>query len=99
MITPAQRAEILACSRRWSSSPASGARLFKPAWPAAKNLSRHCEARAAVMPNSRDTDSRSSPRRRRSTVARLRRAENRPFRSRSAVAPVALRAPSAAAEL
>ena len=61
------------------------------AWPAAKNLSRHCEARAAVMPNSRDTDSRSSPRRRRSTVARLRRAEHRPFRSRSAAAPVALR--------
>ena len=33
---------------------------------------RHCEARAAVIPNSRDTDSRSSPRSRRSTVARLR---------------------------
>ena len=62
---------ILACSRRWSSSPASVARLFKPAWPVAKNLSRPCEARAAVMPNSRDTDSRSSPRRRRSTVARV----------------------------
>ena len=51
---------ILACSRRWSSSRASGARLFSPAWPAARNWSRHCEARAAVIPNARDTDSRSS---------------------------------------
>ena len=74
----------LACSRWCSSSLASGARLFSPAWPAARNWSRHCEARAAVIPNSRNTDSRSSPRSRRSTVARLRRAENRPFRSRSA---------------
>ena len=40
---------------------------------------RHCEARAAVILNSRDTDSRSSPRSRRSTVTRLRRAENRPL--------------------
>ena len=48
--------------------------------------------------NARDTDSRSSPRSRQSTVARLRRAENRPFRSRSAAAPVALRAPAAAAD-
>ena len=81
----------LACSRWCSSSRASGARLFSPAWPAARNWSRQCEARAAVIPNSRDTDSRSSPRSRRSTVARLRRAENRPLRSRSAAAPVALR--------
>ena len=51
-----------------------------------------------MIPNSRDTDSRSSPRRRRSTVARLRRAENRPLRSRSAAAPVALRALSAAVD-
>ena len=28
---------ILACSRRWSSSRASGARLFRPACPAARN--------------------------------------------------------------
>ena len=88
----------LACSRWCSSSRASGARLFSPAWPAARNWSRHCEARAAVIPNSRDTDSRSSPRSRRSTVARVRRAENRPFRSRSAAAPVALRALSAAVD-
>ena len=88
----------LACSRWCSSSRASGARLFSPAWPAARNWSRHWEARAAVIPNSRDTDSRSSPRRRRSTVARLRRAENRPLRSRSAAAPVALRALSAAVD-
>ena len=59
---------------------------FSPAWPAVRNWSRHCEARAAVIPNSRDTDSRSSPRSRRSTVARLRRAEHRPFRSRAAAA-------------
>ena len=51
-----------------------------------------------MIPNSRDTDSRSSPRSRRSTVARLRRAENRPLRSRSAAAPVALRALSAAVD-
>ena len=58
----------LACSRWCSSSRASGARLFSPAWPAARNWSRHWEARAAVIPNSRDTDSRFSPRSRRSTV-------------------------------
>ena len=88
----------LACSRWCSSSRASGARLFSPAWPAARNWSRHWEARAAVIPNSRDTDSRFSPRSRRSTVARLRRAENRPFRSRSAAGLVALRALSAAVD-
>ena len=42
--------------------------------------------------------SRSSPRSRRSTVARVRRAENRPRRSRAAAAPVALRALSAAVD-
>ena len=42
----------LACSRWCSSSRASGARLFSPAWPAARNWSRHWEARAAVIPNS-----------------------------------------------
>ena len=88
----------LACSRWCSSSRASGARLFSPVWPAARNWSRHWEARAAVIPNSRDTDSRFSPRSRRSTVARLRRAENRPFRSRSAAGLVALRALSAAVD-
>ena len=88
----------LACSRWCASSRASGARLFSPAWPAARNWSRQCEARAAVIPNARDTDSRSSPRSRRSTVARVRRAENRPLRSRSAAAPVALRALSAAVD-
>ena len=46
--------------RPWSTRPASGARLFSPAWPAARNWSRQREARAAVIPNSRDTDSRSS---------------------------------------
>ena len=56
------------------------------------------DAAAAVIPNSRDTDSRFSPRSRRSTVARLRRAENRPFRSRSAAGLVALRALSAAVD-
>ena len=40
----------LACSRWCSSSRASGARLFSPAWPAARNWSRHWEARAAVIP-------------------------------------------------
>ena len=51
---------------------ASGARLFRLAWPAARNRSRHCEARAAVIPTARDTDSRSSPRNRRSTTSRFR---------------------------
>ena len=37
-----------------------------------------------MTPSSRDTDSRSSPRSRRSTVSRLRRAENRPPRPRPA---------------
>ena len=83
---------ILACSRRLASSLASGARLFRLAWPAARNRSRHCAARAAVIPSSRDTDSRSSPRSRRSTVSRLRRADNRPPRPRPAASPVALRA-------
>ena len=39
-----------------------------------------------------------SPRSRRSTVARLRRAENRPFRSRSTAAPIAIRASAAAVD-
>ena len=51
-----------------------------------------------MIPNARDTDSRFSPRSRRSTVARVRRAENRPFRSRSAAGLVALRALSAAVD-
>ena len=71
---------------------------LQPRLTRGRNWSRQCEARAAGIPNSRDTDSRSSPRSRRSTVARVRRAENRPRRSRSAAAPVALRALSAAVD-
>ena len=89
---------ILACSRRSSSFRASGGRLFRLAWPAARHRSRHCEARAAVIPTARDTDSRSSPRNRRSTTSRFRPTDNRPPRPGSAASPVALRAPSAAAD-
>ena len=67
-------------------------------WPAARNRSRHCEARAAVIPTARDTDSRSSPRNRRSTTSRFRPTDNRPPRPGPAASPVALRAPSAAAD-
>ena len=52
-------------------------------------LSRQCDARAAVIPTARDTDSRSSPRNRRITTSRLRPAENRPPRPRPAATPVA----------
>ena len=44
-----------------------------------------------MTPSSRDTDSRSSPRSRRSTVSRLRRADNRPPRPRPAAPPGFLR--------
>ena len=67
-------------------------------WPAARNRSRHCEARAAVIPTARDTDSRSFPRNRRSTTSRFRPTDNRPPRPGPAASPVALRAPSAAAD-
>ena len=44
-------------SGRLASSLASGARLFRLAWPAARNRSRHCEARAAdpQLPRHRQT--------------------------------------------
>ena len=54
------------------------------------------EASPSRRAGSRDTDSRSSPRSRHSTVSRLRPAENRPPRPRPVAAPVALRAPTAA---
>ena len=89
---------VLAQGDTSSSFRASGARLFRLAWPAARNRSRHCEARAAVIPTARDTDSRSSPRNRRSTTSRFRPTDNRPPRPGPAASPVALRAPSAAAD-
>src|SRR5581483_7049443 len=54
------------------------ARLFRLAWPPAKNWSRHSAIRAAVTPNSRDTRSRSSPRSTRSTASTFLREEQRP---------------------
>ena len=85
---------ILACSRRSSSFRASGARLFRLAWPAARNRSCHCEARAAVIPTARDTDSRSSPRNRRSTTSRFRPTDNRPPRPGPGRARVRRRRPA-----
>ena len=88
------RSPILACRRRSSSFRASGARLFRLAWPAARNRSRHCEARAAVIPTARDTDSRSSPRNRRSTTSRFRPTDNRPPRPGPGRARVRRRRPA-----
>ena len=59
---------------------------------------RPARPRAAVIPTARDTDSRSSPRNRRSTTSRFRPTDNRPPRPGPAASPVALRAPSAAAD-
>src|SRR5690606_21255471 len=53
-------------------------RDFRPAWPAARNSSRHRESVAAVTPSSRESSSRASPRRRRRTASALRLEENRP---------------------
>ena len=80
------------CGRTRTSGSVGGQGQQRP-WS-----TRPCAARAAVIPSSRDTDSRSSPRSRRSTVSRLRRADNRPPRPRPAASPVALRASSAAAD-
>src|SRR5215218_10359687 len=67
----------LACSRPISASRASAGRLFSNASPAARNWSRQPLSSAAVTPSSRETSSRSSPRRRRSTASCLRRADIR----------------------
>ena len=68
-----------------------GRAALQAAWPAAKNLSRHCEARAAVILNSRDTDSRSSPRSKYRHAAGLKTAPSsharRPLRSPSGLPP------------
>src|SRR5579884_2399645 len=69
---------ILARSRARSSSRASVARLRTPAWPAARNRSRHCASVAAVTPSSRLSASRASPRRMRSTTSVFRREDQRP---------------------
>src|SRR5690606_36115220 len=53
-------------------------RDFRPAWPAARNSSRHRESVAAVTPSSRESSSRASPRRRRRTASALRLEEHRP---------------------
>src|SRR5215213_4526892 len=67
----------LACSRSISASRASAGRLFSDASPPARNWSRQPLSSAAVTPSSRETSSRSSPRRSRSTVSCLRRADIR----------------------
>src|SRR5579883_2819134 len=69
---------ILARSRARSSSRASVARLRTPAWPAARNRSRHCASVAALTPSSRLSASRASPRRMRSTTSVFRREDQRP---------------------
>src|SRR5262249_38908836 len=65
-------------SRAISSSRSSVGRLFSAAWPPARKSSRHPDRVAAVTPSSRETSSRSSPRRSRRTVAVLRWEEKRP---------------------
>src|SRR3954453_21613106 len=77
----------LACSRSISASRASAGRLFSDASPPARNWSRQPLSSAAVTPSSRETSSRSSPRRSRSTVSCLRRADIR--RRGSGVGPSA----------
>ena len=80
-------------NRAISSSRASWGRFFSSAWPARRNWSRHFDSRAAVIPSSRESSSRSSPRSRRKTISIFRRAEKRliPWPGPS---PVTLRAPS-----
>jgi hypothetical protein len=58
----------LARRRAISSSRWSVGRLFKPDCHAARNASRHSASRAAVTPSSRKRESRSSPRKIRSTT-------------------------------
>ena len=53
------------CSRAISRS---WGRFFSTAWPAVRNCFRHFESRAALMPSSRESNSRSSPRNRRKTI-------------------------------
>src|SRR6187200_2213742 len=67
----------LACSRSISASRALAGRLLSDASPPARNWSRQPLSSAAVTPSSRETSSRSSPRRSRSTVSCLRRADIR----------------------
>lgn len=81
--------------RRTSSSRSSAGRVLSAAWPAARKSSRQPEIRAAGTPRSRETRSRSSPRRIRRTAPCLRLADIRPFGASSpGPSPVALRAPS-----
>src|SRR5690606_16715728 len=72
------RSPTSALSLSTSSSAAVLSRDFRPAWPAARNSSRHRESVAAVTPSSRESSSRASPRRRRRTASALRLEENRP---------------------
>src|SRR4051795_10686515 len=67
----------LACSRPISASRASAGRLFSDASPPARNWSRQPLSSAAVTASSRETSCRSSPRRSRSNVSCLRRADIR----------------------
>ena len=68
----------LALSRAFSSSRSSAGRALSAASPPRRNASRQAESRAAVVPNSRQSVSRLSPRKRRRTASRLRWQENRP---------------------
>src|SRR5690606_33068089 len=72
------RSPTRALSLSTSSSAAVLSRDFRPAWPAARNSSRHRESVAAVTPSSRESSSRASPRRGRRTASALRLEENRP---------------------
>src|SRR5215207_210601 len=85
----------LACSRSISASRASAGRLFSDASPPARNWSRQPLSSAAVTPSSRETSSRSRPRRSRSTVSCLRRADIRRRGSGVGPSPPAWRARSA----
>src|SRR5919205_505673 len=69
---------IFARSRARSSSRASVGRLRTPAWPAARNWSRHWASVAAVTPSSRLRASSASPLRIRSTTSLFRREDQRP---------------------
>jgi hypothetical protein len=72
------RSPTKAFNRANSSSRPSAARLFRPAWPLARNWSRQSERVAAVTPSSRETRSSSSPRSTCNTASTFLREEKRP---------------------
>src|SRR3954452_22510088 len=69
-----------AFSRSLASVSPSAGRVASAASPAARKASRHAVSAAAVTPSERETVSRSSPRRSRSTASRLRGRDIRPPR-------------------